>query len=192
MAKEFNLQKMLLGATCFFVEEGVDIEGGGTLVSKLAIPDDDPGTDWQNFGCVNDLTPFQTTEDDTPMKCFDGNRYRTVTKTIVTADGWEFTINDHVELVWRLMLGLDDEIADDTPVPVYANNIREINGYLKFQARNVNTRGDVFVMDIWGRLTLAELPTYADKTVLPKLRFEVMESDNNVIELQSVADLPVV
>lgn len=192
MAKEFNLQEVLMGATLFFVEEGTLIEGGATPVSKLALPDDTPGTDWQTFGCTNDLTPFQTTETDTPRKCFDGNRFRTTIKTIVTNEGWEFTINDHIEPVWRMMLGLSAPIADDTPVPVYATAIREINGYLKFQARNVHSQGDVFVMDIWGKLTLAELPTYADKTVLPKLRFEVMDSPNNIVELTNVEDLPVV
>lgn len=191
MAKAFNLQETLLGSTLFFVEEGVAIEGGETLVSKSALPDDTPGTDWQTFGCANNLTPFRTTETDTPRICFDGNRYRTTVREIVTADGWEFEITDHVEPVWRLMLGLSAPIANDTPVEVFANNVREINGYLKFQARNVHSQGDVFVMDVWGKLTLAELPTYADKTVHPKLRFESMDSVNNIVELYNVADLTV-
>lgn len=190
MSKEFNLQEVLLGATLFFIEEGLVIGAGPTTVSKLAIPAGANADDFQALGCANDLTPWQETQADTPRRCFDGNRFRTTTKQIVNAEGWEFTINDHIEPVWRLMLGLSAEITDETPVPVYAEAVREINGYLKFQARNVHTKGDLFVMDIWGKLTLAELPTYADTTVQPKLRFEVLDSDNNVTTLYNAEDIP--
>ncbi|MGD1979770.1 MAG: hypothetical protein PVJ98_10275 [Akkermansiaceae bacterium] len=185
---QFNLQKTMLGSLLFFVEQGLSIDG--VSVSKSAKPDVDPTTNWRSLGCANDLTPYRVTEDDTPFKCFDGNRFRQDTTTVVLEDGWEFSLESHCEPIYRLMLGLSAEVVDDTPVIPYAENIREIYGWLKFQARNVNKKGDVWVMDLWGKLEMIELPTYNDKSVFPRMRFTSETSGLNVIELTNVANLP--
>lgn len=185
---QFNLQKTMLGSTLFFVESGLLIDG--VTVSKVAKPDIDPTSNWRELGCANDLTPYRVTEDDTPFKCFDGKRFRQESTTVVLEDGWEFTLKNHCEPIYRLMLGLSAEITDDTPVVPYAENIREIYGWLKFQARNIIQQGDIWVMDLWGKLEMIEVPTYNDKSVFPRLRFKNESSGENVVKLTNVENLP--
>ena len=184
---QFNLQKTMLGSTLFFIESGVTVDG--VTVSSTAKPDIDPATNWRTLGCVNDLTPYRVTEEDTPFKCFDGTRFRQESTTVTLEDGWEFTLKNHCEPIYRLMLGLAAEVSDDTPVVPYAENLRQIYGWLKFQARNVNTQGDIWVMDLWGKLEMIELPTYNDKSVFPRMRFKVESSVENVVELTNVENL---
>jgi hypothetical protein len=185
---QYNLHKLMMGSTLFFIEQGVTVDS--VTVSKLAKPDVDPATNWRTLGCVNDLTPYRVTEEDTPFKCFDGTRFRQETTTVVLEDGWEFTLKNHCEPIYRLMLGLTAEVQDDTPVVPYEQNVREIYGWLKFQARNVNANGDIWVKDIWGKLEMIEVPTFTDKSVYPRLRFKVETSDLNVVELTNVENLP--
>ena len=87
------------------------------------------------------------------------------------------------------MLGLAAEVADDAPVIPYAKNVREIYGWLKFQATNVNQAQDIWTMDLWGKLEMIELPTYNDKSVFPRLRFTQNDSALNVVELDNVANV---
>lgn len=184
---QFNHQKLMLGSTLFFIEQGVTVDG--ITVSSTAKPDIDPATNWRTFGCVNDLTPYRVTEEDTPFKCFDGTRFRQESTTVVLEDGWEFTLKNHVEPIYRLMLGLGAEVADDTPVVPYSQSIRQIFGWLKFQARNVNRQGDIWVMDLWGKLEMLELPTYNDKSAFPRMRFKVEDSPETVAEFTNVANI---
>lgn len=183
---QFNLQKTMLGSKLYFIENGVTVDT--VTVSKDAKPDTDPTTNWRSLGCANDLTPYRVTEEDTPFKCFDGKRFRQRSTTVVLEDGWEFSLESHCEPIYRLMLGLSAEVADDTPVIPFAESIREIMGWLKFQARNVNANGDIWTMDLYGRLEMIELPTYNDKSVYPRMRFTTEESDLNVVELTNVAN----
>ena len=184
---QYNLQKTMLGSTLYFIESGVTVDT--VTVSKTAKPDISPTSNWRTLGCVNDLTPYRVTEEDTPFKCFEGARYRQETTSVVLEDGWEFTLKNHAEPIYRLMLGLAAEVADDTPVIPYAKNVREIYGWLKFQATNVNQAQDIWTMDLWGKLEMIELPTYNDKSVFPRLRFTQNDSALNVVELDNVANV---
>lgn len=185
---QFNLQKTMIGATAFFIENGLVIDS--VTVSKNAKPDVDPTANWRTLGCVNQLTPYQQTEEDTPIKCFNGTRYIQERETIVLEDGWDIVLRDHSEPIYRLLLGLAAEIQDGTPVIPYANNVRKIEGWLKLQGRNVNANGDVWVMDLYCKMELPELPTYNDKTVLPTVRFTSLGSDYDVVELTNVQNVP--
>ena len=184
---QYNLQKTLLGCRLFFVEEGKVIDG--VTVSKTAVPDVDPEDNWASLGCADRLQPYRKTEQDNSFKCFNGTRYEETTTEIVTEDGWDFTLEAHSEPLYRMMLGLVDEIQDGVPVRAYQNNIREVRGYLKFQARNVNANADVIVMNIWGKLTMVELPEYSDKSVYPRLRFTVESSDNNIVDPSNIENI---
>lgn len=185
---QFNLQKTMIGALAFFVESGKVIDG--VAVSKAAKPDVDPTTNWQKIGCVSSLTPYAQTAQDTPISCFDGTRYRTQNTTIVEEDGWDIILREWSEPIYRLLLGLAAEIQDDTPVIPYQKNIREIEGWLKLQGRNVNTNGDVWVKDLWCKMELIERPTFANRTVLPQLRFTSLGSEYDVVEMTNVENLP--
>lgn len=180
----YNLQKTMLGSELYFIESGLTVDS--VTVSATAKPDISPANNWYPLGCANDLTPYRVTEEDTPFKCFEGGRYRQETSTVVLEDGWEFTLKNHAEPIYRLMLGLDARVTDETPVIPYAENIREIFGWLKFQATNVNKSQDIWTMDLWGKLEMIELPTYNDKSVYPRLRFTQHDSDLNVVELDNV------
>lgn len=188
---QFNLQKTMLGATAFFIEKGVTVDTDPAVeVAVDAKPTNDPVTNWRTLGCVVDMTPYRQTEEDTPIKCFNGQRYTQERTTVVLEDGYDLTLRDHAEPIYRLLLGLDAEVVNTTPVVPFQKNIREIEGWLKLQARNVNADGDVWVMDLWCKMELIELPTYNDKTVLPKLRFTSLGSGLDVVQLTNVANVP--
>lgn len=187
---QFNLQKTMIGALAFFIEGGKTVDG--VNVSKSAKPDVDPTTNWQKIGCVSELTPYRQTEQDTPVSCFDGIRYRTENTTITVEDGWDIRFREFSEPVYRLLLGLSAEIQDDTPVIPFQQNIREIEGWLKLQGRNVNNNGDVWVKDLWCKMELIEVPTFNNRTVLPQLRFTSLGSDYDVVQLTNVENLPLV
>lgn len=184
---QYNLQKTMLGSTLYFIESGVTVDS--VTVSKTAKPTFDPTSNWRTLGCVNDLTPYRVTEEDTPFKCFESGRYRQETTSVVLEDGWEFTLKNHAEPIYRLMLGLAAEVTNDASVIPYAKNVREIYGWLKFQATNVNKAEEIWTMDLWGKLEMIELPTYNDKSVFPRLRFTQNDSAFNVIELDNVQNV---
>jgi hypothetical protein len=186
---QYNLQKTMLGSTLYFIESGLTVEGA--VVGPTIKPDITPTTNWRTLGCVNELTPYQVTEEDTPFTCFEGTRYRQESSTVVLQDGWEFTLKNHCEPIYRLMLGLDAEFSTNaaTVIP-YKKNIRQIYGYLKFQAKNVNKDQQIWTMDLWGKLEMIEMPTYNDKSVFPRLRFINEDSAQNAIKLENIANTP--
>ena len=180
-----NVQKMLMGAHLFWVEEGTVVDG--LTVSSLVIPDVDPEENWQSMGCANDLTPFAETENDEPEICFDGNRYNVDTDVLVTSDAWIATLNSHNEFFFRMLTGIDNPIQDGIPMRVYETSDRSVYGFLKYQTRNVHSKGDVWVMNLWVKVTINQLPTYGRTTVKPQLRFTVKSSPHNIAEFTNVA-----
>lgn len=143
----------LLGSVAKFARSGATIDG--VTVSKNAMPDNDPATNWDDLDCVMNSKFQSETKDFGTKTCFDGTNYNETPIRRSVRDEVVLTTQNMSSLVDELQFGLTDAVEpDSSPVNAFANSERKIYGWLWLQGVRVGAGGVAKDLKMWGYFEL--------------------------------------
>lgn len=151
-----------------FVEAGKTIDG--VVVGSDAYPDVDPVENWSSLGCISETNFNTETETDTDYCPSPSGGYDKDDDETVVGDILNFATREHSEPVWRMLLGLKDEIANGVSQTPMAETRRFVEGWIKVQGRG-SDGSDRVVMNLYGRLYLDGSPKWSKDPTKPALKF---------------------
>jgi hypothetical protein len=174
-----KLEKLIIGNFAYFVEGGTTVDA--TEVSITAYPDVDPITNWESLGCITE-TEFETEkETDTDYCPSPTGGYSKIEEEQTVRDLIKMKCRDTSEPFWRMLLGLNSKIVDETAQTPFINKRRYVEGWLKVQGRGLDG-ADRVVMNVWGRLKIDETPKWSKDPTKPGYVFEVIFSEIATVE----------
>jgi len=147
------LARLRLAGFAMFAREGLTIDGvtvGDTTAGK---PDVDPTTNWPQLGDCLNLTLGVEEEPESDYVPSAGGVYRKQTDTLVVLDYIDFGLRQMHSVLWELLFGVSDPVAQDVEQVPYTQQVREVTGWLKLQLQ-AQGYDDVVVMDAWGKPTM--------------------------------------
>ena len=165
-----KVERSILGSFLAFARGGTTIDA--VVVSELAYPDVTPTTNWSSLGCVIENTA-EYQEEDYTIKCpSPSGGYSEKTSKSVTRDSQLFTTEGTNPLWWELAYGFAGPVVDGVPQTPFSSVDRYIYGWLKAQIRGEDGL-DRIVMNVWGKLRLAEQFKASEAPTRPSWRFDI-------------------
>lgn len=181
MAAMYKLQKQVIGGFLDFIPHGetVDTETTGPTV----LPDDDPIENWTEYslGCVEQVQFEKEEETDEDYCPSETGGYRKEKEMRIVSDSILFTLQQHSEPIFRLLLGLNQKMTGATGQKIFENTgDRQITGWIRM--RGVGKAGEALVLaKIEVKLRLSDYPGWSRESTKPVISCEVIDNDLNDI-----------
>ncbi|MCW1884018.1 hypothetical protein OKA04_04710 [Luteolibacter flavescens] len=177
MASKFGLlAERITGASAYFVPDGSNI---GTLMDPeitgpTAKPADD--ADWTdyNLGRITSAAYDPTTQE-RQREWFSPEKKKYVQRTDrqVLADAFNLTMVDFAGTLFdSLMFGLAEEIVAGASQPIFANNARYKDGWVRLKRENEIDKALITLAEFHVRLTIQTAPNDSSEPGSPVWRIE--------------------
>jgi hypothetical protein len=164
------LETSIIGLFASFAREGDTVDA--VTVGVGAFPDVDPTSNWSDFGCVSEGRNEPNLAEYPVMCPKPTGGYEEKIETQTLRDSLVLTFNKTNPYWWELTHGFASAITDAAAQTPFVKGDRYIQGWLKLQERGDDGQ-DRIVMNVWGKLRLAEQLAASSDPTRPVFRFDV-------------------
>lgn len=175
-----TLKTVVVGSHLLFARSGDTIDS--VVVSKTAKPDNDPATNWINFGCVEDASFDRNFERET-IYCPSPGSYQK--EDIITTQKemqMELTMRKHSAAFFEMLMGNDGAIPDasgsGTPAYTPMSGDGYLRGWFKLQQYDQD-EALIHSVDAWGLGSIEGAQNLGKSTNAWTLTVEILNSSLN-------------
>lgn len=169
-------ERAIVGGFCYFLEDGNVV--GGTAIGSTSRPLSSLSA-WDSFymGCTQNIGT-QKTEKVTTVLCPNATGGYTE-EEIKKVNGRfiNFQTSNTIEPTLRYALGADTNLVDGVVFTPFSAENEESKGWLKVKL--VLDSGQDVTMMVWGKLMLANQPTWSNDIYLPEYKFQILDNSLN-------------